>query len=293
MRSFVPICSLAVASYFLVACGGTNPPDTKPAVQAKQVLEMCQPLTREQLFLNNKPDRVDTAADYAVYAILSSRAYWDTANNKDFPLPPGWSEVKNARKMDDRSGFAATVFELNNPKLSEVAVAFRGTDQKRDWIQENLRPSSNQKSYAEEEIKSVMKAYADPTLRIVATGHSLGGGLAYYVSFTHPRVEAITFDSSPRIGVRTKSLNNNLRVGIYEHGEILGTVRKVASKWIGRRAWDSIAQKEFQFVDFDFSKRGTYPDAQHSIYSLANNLVQLSAKGTSEISAWRNKLCSN
>lgn len=228
--------------------------------------EAVGPLTEMQV-RKNRHVAVD-APKYATYAILSDNAY---ARNIPLPLPPGWTKVKERRLPEN--GLALTVYELRaNEKLAEVVVAFCGTDESKDWIQ-NLAPFYRiQVPPAEKMFSDILTNYKDSGARIVVTGHSLGGGLAFHMSFVHHDVEAIVFNSSPVTKAGMKVLKNK-RTSIWESGEGLQAPRNVVN--FARVRWRGVKRVEVRFL------HGS-PVRQHSMTLLALNLTKLAALGSPE-----------
>lgn len=84
---------------------------------------------------------------------------------------------------DNWTGFQASVFEIHDistGKVSSVVVAFRGSDQTRDWILQNIGLPMQYNSARKLifEIQSTEKYRSVP---LIVTGASLGGGLASHV----------------------------------------------------------------------------------------------------------------
>ncbi|GAB3383879.1 Mbeg1-like protein [Lysobacter fragariae] len=125
-------------------------------------------------------------------------------------------------------GFYAATFtrKLGNEMPDEVIVAFRGTNDTRDWLLHNLSPFPEQYRQARRYVERVASALPVRT-RLVVTGHSLGGGLAAHVAQhrdTRDLVqEAWVFNPSPRDGVWTHETPNIWFAS--SKGEILNAFR--------------------------------------------------------------------
>lgn len=108
---------------------------------------------------------------------------------------------------DKATGFEATTFELfddnESQAPSEVVVAFAGSNDAKDWVQNFSPLSTRQYKQAVEYVKRIksISRYANIPLKV--TGYSLGGALAVHVTKnleTSPLVkEAWAFNPSPKI----------------------------------------------------------------------------------------------
>lgn len=148
---------------------------------------------------------------------------------------------------DDYRGMRFAVYYRDHGLTQpvEIGVGFRGTDFRSpaDW-HSNLRwfvPGRDQYDVLAEVVADVIrssKASVQEVLKrrvddwhIVATGHSLGGGLAQLFAYKSAEVRgAIAFDPSPVTGfhscVRDAEVNCNVPVWrVYEEGEVLAYVR--------------------------------------------------------------------
>ena len=230
------------------------------------------PLTRTQIRKNIA--LADEAAHLAPYAIMCNNAY----DRKRFiPLPAGWTEVAKLRNTLPAVGLAYAVFEKREDgRLTEVAIAFRGTDDLKDWIQ-NLIPFFRiQLPPARRAFEQILSRYANQSVKISATGHSLGGGVAFHLSFVYPQVDAIAFNSSPVTKAGMKIQKGNRRISAWESGEILQIVRNPVN-WL-RLRWRGVQRLEFRFQHGFFL-------SQHDMERLALNLVKLGALKSNQLQA--------
>ncbi|GAB7546248.1 lipase family protein [Cupriavidus sp. 8B] len=186
-------------------------------------------------------------------------------NTEDALDAAGWEPWKNfpsqeTRGRYDDSHLRVEVWEKRKtPDGPIVAVAFGGTvaTSGKDW-KSNLRwfiPKHDDeytelvKDFVPEFSKELSRRLGDPAyeylkrVKVVATGHSLGGGLAQQFAYAWPDTvstvkvaEVYAFDPSPVTGyysvpVKTREENSKgLKiVRIYERGEILASVRSFTS----------------------------------------------------------------
>jgi putative lipase involved disintegration of autophagic bodies len=177
----------------------------------------------------------EVAAKYAIYAMLSSNCY-HKEDRVRFPVEKiGWFQVdldgnrtSEPTKAHPLSKLAYDIYEKEG--TNEVIFAFRGTDDKIDYLTANLAipPFNFQYRQARKEFGVYLGSHGSKNISV--TGHSLGGGLALCVS-VHHGVKAVTFDPSPRIFDGMGDFHEPAeRVIFYEDGEILEKVRDVWKK---------------------------------------------------------------
>ncbi len=196
------------------------------------------------------------------FAIMSANAY-----DKEWQIHvPGWQRI---RRIVSKYGFSADVYLSEDDQ--EVVIAFRGTDDAKDWRYGNVDTDAHgQYADADTVFREVLAEY--PDRKIMTIGHSLGGGLAIHVAISNPDVDAFAFDPSPRIfGGENYGKYKNSIVVLYETGEILSgirplftTLRRVGSK-----------QYRFNFLGGNVVK-------EHSIESLARCMYASINKDISE-----------
>lgn len=178
-----------------------------------------------------------------------------------------WPDFPSQELREDaeKLGLYMEVWENRLQSPPVVAVVFRGTDRSwRDW-RSNLHWFTRFIPLYEDQYtflsrvlgkefveKSVVLGLGAPTgpykdVRVVSTGHSLGGGLAQHFAYslplksttdiTTPRVSQVyAFDPSPVTGwftvdadVREANARELVIDRIFEHGEVLAYLRLVQS----------------------------------------------------------------
>ena len=240
--------------------------------------DSCSPLTKKQIQKNQHLS--EDAIRYAPYAIFSNNAYHRV---KPLPLPEGWREVSELRNDATDSGLELTVFEKHEgDNLIEVVVAFRGTDERKDWIQNMVPFFRKQVPHAEIEFGKVLDHYKGQNAKITTTGHSLGGGLALHMSFTHPDIDAIAFNSSPVTKAGKDPIMTNKRVSIWESGELLQGPRNSVN-W-ARERWRYTKRIEFRFL------HGS-PIKLHLMEGFALNITKLGALTSKSLQAVIDQFC--
>ncbi len=178
----------------------------------------------------------EVAGGIALYAMMSANAYKKKPGRVRFKLNKlGWEQVNLDGEPTDKptkvhkfSGLAYDIYEKVG--TNKVVFAFRGTDSKRDYLWANFSVPPFNFQYRQAR-KAVGKYLIENSNKnVVATGHSLGGGLALSVS-VHYGIKAITFDPSPRIFDGLSNMHEPAeRIIVYQKGEILKIVRKLWKK---------------------------------------------------------------
>jgi pimeloyl-ACP methyl ester carboxylesterase len=211
----------------------------------------------------------------------------------------GWRAVTGEfmPTCEDATGlfYRAWVHGADNPSRKTIAIAFRGTDDRRDWksnLRAILRPSEDQyggaRSAARKLVEEMTKAHEGQSITFVATGHSLGGGLAQHVLYDQPRRfrQAVGFNSSPISGKGDVSkrdrkeactcredLNAEARIyRVYESNEMLDIV----GKGLRNRTTPTPLDRHEHEIAFDFDTGN--PIRQHSMVALAMRLTKMAGR---------------
>ncbi|MDK9708529.1 MAG: hypothetical protein OEL83_15915 [Desulforhopalus sp.] len=176
------------------------------------------------------------AGELAIYAMMSANAYAKKPGRLRFDLKKlGWEHVDLDGEPTDQptkthsfSGLAYNIYEKTG--TNKVVFAFRGTDDKNDYLWANFSVPPFNFQYRQAR-KAVGRYLLENNHKnVIATGHSLGGGLALSVS-VHHGIKAYTFDPSPRIFDGIGDMHEPAeRIIVYQKGEILETARKLWRK---------------------------------------------------------------
>lgn len=138
---------------------------------------------------------------YAKFALLSY------SNSQKEPIDVDWIHIESAQDSD--TGFFADAFM--NFKTKSVVIAFRGTDDYKDWLKSNrcfltgCLPA--QYKNAEEFTYKIIEKQGRE-FSYVLVGHSLGGGLAQLVAIK-TAFSAVTFDAPGVLKVAKNYFSSN------------------------------------------------------------------------------------
>ena len=263
------------------------------------------------------------ASLYVSYAMISSLAYTGRQNlNPDLCPEPAsfdrekdaeaiaWMRSLKARKWTCMLGLSETlpcprryrncnstgipdlqVWRRDDPFCSELVIAFRGVNllDPSDWLYLRwLAPRFDpyQQVRARIETIAAITGCRRPGTRIIAVGHSLGGGLAEATAYTDGRIRYVyAFNSFPVGGFigpdPAVQARNKIGLGIdnvYEAGEI-AEIPRLLLKGPGTACNPRIRTVQFNLIPIGL------PIQKHKIDTLTMNMFELSRRGISPRSA--------
>jgi hypothetical protein len=226
---------------------------------------------------NHRPDYRQDTAKYAVERRELARRGW-----RPFPF------AYPLRAAAGRKMLAGLVFDVwVRPGPVPLAVlVFRGTNylEFADWVA-NTRPVTNWPGLWDqyEQARALTPAVVarldsvyGGRARIMAAGHSLGGGLAQHAGYTCPRIEKVfAFDSSPLTGYFDVAKKERLLHGskrrtflVYESYEVLALFRLVPAYLDRFREVDIVAVR----YNFATGLEAPSPFQQHQMQRLVAGL---------------------
>jgi hypothetical protein len=225
------------------------------------------------------------------YAILAAEVYGVDPDLTGRVQALGWKRCATCEPLEKAAhdGLAFSTWIKTRPDQPALAViAFRGTVAKEvdDWMS-NFRWVTRFIPGRDDQYDQVRHMIPDLLSRIdrevggptelVATGHSLGGGLAQQAGYGSVRIARVYgFDPSPVTGYYDLSAEQRKQnsVGkriyrIYEHGEVLAYVRLLL------KAFYPLADRDPEIVEIRFNLTKGNFISQHSMADLARALDQL------------------
>jgi hypothetical protein len=248
-------------------------------------LAACQTNTRIPNTFEMKPEsgwsdqQRQVALKSYLYAQMESNTYGQRgdgygSDGMDFVLPSIYS-VKHF--PNDDIGLAYSIYEKHeDSKLTEVVLAFRGTEGFGNWgdfWHGNLLARQNSRALSKyKKLRSALNNDDHANVPITLVGHSLGGALAIHVAMNSEEViPYYVFNSSPRFkliekweGDRDPEQLFKIRYSIVETSEFLYSLRFPATE----------ATQTYQPMNCDAHFK---PFSSHGIEKLAKCLTQVAA----------------
>jgi hypothetical protein len=252
---------------------------------------------------------------YADYAAFSDNAYKPTTTGLPAELSANWKPIAyfdggkwnngldglpdsinlsspSGKKLID--GLAFKIWEQVSSGQIKVVIAFRGTNVKeladwetnirwvRRWVDDKWDQYNQVQDLTPKLVDAIYQRHQGQQISIVATGHSLGGGLAQQAAYATDKIkEVFAFDPSPVTGYydipKEKIAVNkkNIKVErVYERGEWLSYARTLVRVGYQLSSEDpNIAE-----IGFNFVKLKNPITKQHGIASLALELRKASLR---------------
>jgi pimeloyl-ACP methyl ester carboxylesterase len=253
------------------------------------------------------PTKLDTDSEFArlaapwlrpwvlVRALVNEcAAGWGNRRDFGYDGAPGSCAENDSPKGRVLDGLGVQVWTRGRPDgrfCPEIAIAFRGTDPREadDWYS-NFRAVTrilhlyDQYEQVQDHIKGILDRFERlpchrPSTRIVAVGHSLGGGLAQQAAYKDRRIRRVyAFDPSFVTGyydldpAKRQANEKGLRIErVYEHGEVLAYPRLVLRNLYPPSPCDP----QIRNIRFNLRHGGTII-SQHSLDGLLLELLKLS-----------------
>jgi hypothetical protein len=235
-QQVTPVANLPTIASVTGFQAPSQPPEPRSAKIARLRAEVDE--------LNSKIGaRIDpnTARRVLPYALMADGAYASKATSipgaNARPLAANWESLLRARGIPEneiknikQQGFSASIYQ--HEKTGEITIAYRGSDQIRDYLGANLNarvsgtshvvdlalPKNPQYQAAAELAKAVKEKW--PNNSVSLTGHSLGGCLAGYAGAQAQVSNVVTFNAA-RSSFCTSGSNPN-QINIVTPGDVVG-----------------------------------------------------------------------
>lgn len=137
-------------------------------------------------------EKMKIAKESYIYALLSNNVYRDSKSKPIFEI----ASLPEPVRYVSNNGVTIEEYRIiENGKLVEIIVVFEGTtfSSVDDW-KANLSIYYEPKQYnqAKNHVEGLVKEAKEKGVRVTATGHSLGGGIALNMSYHFEGVDALS-----------------------------------------------------------------------------------------------------
>ncbi len=241
----------------------------------------------------------EVAAAFGLYAAASADTYqperngagepsWERAfavadNHKSRKTSPERTNWRLTASHNGANGLTYDVYHNSGGQAAFlVMVAFRGTDGVLDadtianlsWLTQWVNPWDQYRE-ARNALPTIFadakRAALGRPVHVIATGHSLGGGLAQHVAHAHPCVSAVVFNPSFVTNELIFGRYDPVIVRIYENDEPFSQVAQV----VGREGANSPRRSVYRLntQEWKDSKGSTF--AEHRMTFLAAGMLRM------------------
>lgn len=220
---------------------------------------------------------LDVARHGYIYALAGAHVLQgesDEDKHHFFGLPDRLKR-EGPTQDDPSTGFSVATYKLykhkDDAKPEQIIIAFKGSDDRVDWIFANLLFDRRQYDQARAFTAMIYKEFPDTP--IIVTGYSLGGALAGHVT-KHQDTKALIaqawlFNPSPKLYTNNK-YDKRIWVGALR-GEVLGPVRSkvMQALWPGINRIGAPSNQDAQ----DYYLISSFTVGGHYRWVLARNIL--------------------
>jgi hypothetical protein len=231
---------------------------------------------------------------YGIFAAAAANTYANGIENSLY-LPPsslhniGWKPLEwqtgtGGHRYTNR--FTGLLFDSYTKETTDcvfVILAIRGTDPTSlaDWNSNfswvtNIIPIPNQYGEIDRKFQKVIdyskSKFKNKTINYIATGHSLGGGLAAHLAKCFDDVSAVVFDSSFVHNALLCKTRKTTILEVYDREEILSRIRAIS----GQSRKTHINDERLSTYGINpYENKRKDPIKQHSMDAMALSMLRM------------------